>query len=36
MRELDGRAHDEGVARVGGHADDERFVDLELVHRQAP
>ncbi len=36
VRELDRRAHDQRVARVLGHAHDERLVDLELVERQAP
>ena len=32
--EIDGRVHDRLVARVVGHAGDERPVDLQLVHAQ--
>src|SRR6185436_538151 len=34
MAELDGGAHDGGVAAIGFHAAHESAVDLELVHRE--
>ncbi len=35
VRPVDGRAHDLRGAKVGRHAEYERFVDLQLIHRQA-
>src|SRR3954453_3224275 len=34
--QLDGRPHDHRVVLVVGHLHDERLVDLQLVHGQAP
>ena len=36
MRKVDGRSHDERVGRVTFHPHDERLIELDLAHRQAP